>query len=272
MWLEALEANFNDKSLIKAEPKIRPYLQARQLNYDNFCNVLHTLLSIDDISTIQEYADLTQLNKNVDINKRKRYYIKFSKTSMHNKSLLTSHVDQIVLVRRVDEKESPLTKPLVLANLIQNGPVHTIVRVTRSSVFFNSQAKLLDQSFDVIFRAPRIPVRLMYNALRILEESPDIRRYLFPIADPNKKQALVSNKLNNLNLFNISIAQNPEQLQAVREIVGGPNPQAPYIVFGPPGECHGNDYPQYLLIKNVNIHTKAPARLQPLWRPLYSCI
>lgn len=195
MGLEALEANFNDKSLIKAEPKIRPYLQARQLNYDNYCTVLHTLLSIDDICTIREYVDLTQFNIHVDKNKRKQYFIKFSETTMHNESLLTSHVDQIVLVRRVNEKESSLANPLILANLTQNGRVHTIVRVTRSSVIFNSQENLLDQSFDVIFRAPRIPVRLMYNALEILKKSTDIRRYLFPIADPNKKLAPVTQVL-----------------------------------------------------------------------------
>lgn len=39
-----------------------------------------------------------------------------------------------------------------------------------------------------------------------------------------------------LNLFNATIASNPEQLEAVRRIIEGPSPHAPYVIFGPPGK------------------------------------
>lgn len=39
-----------------------------------------------------------------------------------------------------------------------------------------------------------------------------------------------------LKLINGQIFENPEQLQAVQQIVGGANPFAPYIVVGPPGK------------------------------------
>lgn len=39
-----------------------------------------------------------------------------------------------------------------------------------------------------------------------------------------------------LELFNKSIYNNPEQLQAVRNIAEGPRNDATYIIFGPPGK------------------------------------
>lgn len=39
-----------------------------------------------------------------------------------------------------------------------------------------------------------------------------------------------------LELHNKSIANNPEQLQAVRNIAEGPRNDATYIIFGPPGK------------------------------------
>jgi len=149
-WLPAIKANFNDKSLIEVEPIMRPYLHDRKFNYDNFCAVLKTLLTIDDISTTQLYADLTQLNVNVERNKKGQFYIKFSKDTVHNESLLSSHIDQIVFVPRDPTKDSSLPKPLVLANTITQGHVETILRVTRNRVIFNFRADLLNNSYDVI--------------------------------------------------------------------------------------------------------------------------
>ncbi|XP_064538077.1 putative helicase MOV-10 [Drosophila montana] len=75
----------------------------------------------------------------------------------------------------------------------------------------------------------------MCLALQLLENR--TRRYIFPLPNTEKVdwEETVPEKVPIFSLFNESIATNAEQLQAVQQIFAGPNPQAPYIVFGPPG-------------------------------------
>ncbi|XP_034106966.1 putative helicase MOV-10 [Drosophila albomicans] len=236
-WLKALESNFSDKSLKDAAPIFNSYLQKQHLSYDNFCAILKALLHIDDVSTMQSYAELTQFNVNVGKNKLQKFFIKFSATTVNSASRLSSCYDEVVLVSRKGLEESPLPRPLILALSMSGKHVSQITKVTPRRFYFQSGIDLLDEPFDVIFRSPRIPQRLMYHALEILENRPDIHRYIFAIPDSNSKKysAPAPKSLPTLTLFNASIRNNAEQLQAVQQIVAGQNPQAPYVVFGPPG-------------------------------------
>lgn len=97
---------------------------------------------------------------------------------------------------------------------------------------------VIGKKFDIIFRSTRIPFILKYNALSELAKCSATRGYLFPQSKSQSlnPQKLLDDQLQTHSLFNESIAKNPEQLLAVRQIIAGPDSRAPYIVFGPPGK------------------------------------
>ncbi|XP_018494475.1 putative helicase MOV-10 [Galendromus occidentalis] len=90
--------------------------------------------------------------------------------------------------------------------------------------------------YGVRFTVSRKTMRLMYRALRqyddVLSTAP-IDELLMP---RNQWPARpTTSNLQTMELVNKNIAQNPEQLCAVRNIVLGLHRPAPYVLFGPPG-------------------------------------
>ncbi|KAL7736022.1 hypothetical protein ACLKA6_003761 [Drosophila palustris] len=253
--LDALEAGWSEKSLTKADATFGLYLKSRILNYDNVCTVLRMLISIEDISSMQPYSQLIQSDVIVRVEHLNTFSIMPNKTTINVKDVLTPNMDEIVLIPRGFRAISgvlalmPHISEQSRCGSLDHRHVAEITSVSHEKVTF--QFKINEETleyehcnphflktnirYDVIFRAPRIPIRLMHHALDVLQENSNLRRYLFPIVDLDKQPRPVSKKLSTLNLYNSSIRTNDEQLQAVKQIVAGPNPQAPYIVFGPPG-------------------------------------
>jgi len=260
--LQALKVNFNDESLIAAEKDIAAYLQTQQLNRDNVCMVLKLLLSIEDISTMQTFAKLMETDRIVEkieiINKNKKdvsilYKVKVTQTKVNPEDVLTADIDELVLVPKASLLASPRPKHLILEqfkheheNISSKEPwilqrlrhVGLIKKVERSSITFTCNSSPDFRKFKVIYRSNRIPFRLMYEAIDYLKGSSTIRNYLFPLLNERNKNLQIPNVVipTAFKLINESIATNVEQLQAVKQILAGPNPLAPYIVFGPPGE------------------------------------
>lgn len=168
----------------------------------------------------------------------------FSVPITKNALLLTADIDEIVFIDRKGLLKSPLPERKIMA-LFESGQVETIQRVTRKVIIFPwtnenliTHQQLPKKRFDIIFRSPRISFRLMYLTLELFMKNAALRNYLFPIPDAGTKlhKQLEPKPLDGLILFNEFIGQNEEQLQAVQQILAGPNPRAPYIVFGPPGK------------------------------------
>jgi len=206
--LEALKADFSEESLTAADATFGLYLQSRKLDYDNVSTVLRMLLSIEDISSMHPYSQLIQYDVRINKESRNVYSITPKKTANSVKDVLTPNMDEIVLIPRGYLEEEGILAQMTHAK--EKSPcgspghrrVADITYVTHAKVTFEFKESdehkiycdMVDiyTTYDVIFRAPRIPVRLMFNALRILENCSNLRRYLFPVPDPNKKQALVS--------------------------------------------------------------------------------
>lgn len=249
--LEALQRSFCKESLVKFAPILGEYQKKSEITYENYYNVFRALLAVEDITQMDEYAKLIQINEKVrphtiyDPNPKKRPNKYCIKMTGKNEALLSADMDEIVFVDRTGLPKSPLPTLRVMA-LFHGGHVETISKITPKLIIFPwsderfiNQKELPNKLFDIIFRSPRVPVRLMYLTLELFVKNDQLRRYIFPIPDVRGKQQL--NKIEakptvNLTLFNESINGNPEQLQAVQQIVMGPNPRAPYIVFGPPGK------------------------------------
>ncbi|XP_064536155.1 putative helicase MOV-10 [Drosophila montana] len=246
--LQAYMVNFNDQSLRENDTCFGEYLETRQLSFDNICSVLKKLLTIEDLSKMDDYTQLMQTNVSVTRVDGEHYEINLSHTEVYAKDVLKPDVDELVLVPNASLLEMPLPNPLILAQMPhiheslnprdnKRRHVGSIVQVNNTSVIFEySTIDLinLNKKWNIIFRSPRIPFRLMYHALDLLMVCRTERNYLFAI--PNLANQLhESDCFEDFNLINTQIATNSEQLQAVKQIVNGPNSLAPYIVFGPPG-------------------------------------
>lgn len=251
--LQALDVEFTNESLAKHDTTFGTYLQTQLLDSENVCSVLSILLSIEDVSTMQLYAQLMQ--PNVLLKKVQKHCFSFvlGKTQINPEEVLAPYLDEAVLIPKASLDAAPLPKQPILAllphtheTLPRKDPrrryVASLEQVTRTSIHlkfkrggFPAGESALAQRYHVILRSRRTPFRFMYRAMQLLQENPQLRRYLFPIQGLQTVTPKVI-KLPNVTLFNQSIASNMEQLQAVQHIVNGPSSLAPYIVFGPPGE------------------------------------
>ncbi|ALC42204.1 CG6967 [Drosophila busckii] len=244
--LKAAAQRFNDQSLTDGNPIFADYIDTLQLYEDNECEVLRTLVGIEDLSDMQQFVKLMESEVIVQMLSIQNFKIPLTKKEVNPEDVLTADIDELVLVPRDSLVECPMPKQLLQTQLPHkhehikaNDPrrrfVGTIVEVKRNSVTFEC-SKLkgmpLAGRYLVIFRSSRITYRLMYDALDQLEHDDATRRYLFPrdyqwISARNPQPAL--------RLINPTISSNAEQLQAVSQIVAGPSTLAPYIIFGPPG-------------------------------------
>jgi len=210
--LDALEANFSEESLIKADATFGLYLKSRKVDYDNVCTVLRMLISIEDISSMQSYSQLIQSGVQVNKEPENRFSIIPNKTRVNVKDVLKPNMDEIVLFPRGFRAVSgilalmPHGNEKICCGSLDHRHVAEVTSVTHKKVTFqfkksednrkeyehcHPQHFKTDIKYDVIFRAPRIPVRLMYHALEILNESDNLRRYLFPIVDTKQQETPV---------------------------------------------------------------------------------
>ncbi|XP_044315485.1 putative helicase mov-10-B.2 isoform X2 [Drosophila rhopaloa] len=272
--MKALTTEFTDSDLT-TNAVFAEYLTTRRLEFYNVCTVMQILLSIEDISTMQLYAQLIQPDVAVQRVSKLRYKIALNTKGVNAEDVVAPNLDEVVLVPKSSLLSSPLPKQLLLAllphaheGLQLKDPmrrhVASVEQVSRTTVHIRfsrgstpGDEELLSQRFCAIIRSRRTPFRYMYRALKLLQESPLIRRYLFPF--PGWLTQMVDRSMIELRdcailpswlqvkpppepappaaicLLNSTIYSNAEQLQAVQRIVAGPSPQGPYIVFGPPG-------------------------------------
>lgn len=271
--LLAEEKSFCRESLEKFAPiLLNLSLQKTKLTSDNYVDIFQALLSIEDVVQMAEYAKMVKINMQVKpyIHEKKPEKTAKNETNMNelvlvtrdglqkpekkpkkfclkmpeNGRLLTADIDEILFIDREGFPKSPLPNRKIMA-LFAKGYVETICALTRDLIIFPwtndkliTYEELPEKHFDIIYRSPRIAFRLMYLTLEQFKKNVELQNYLFPIPDAQTKQHKPHEPkpLGELKLFNEFIGQNEEQLQAVQQIMAGPNPRAPYIVFGPPGK------------------------------------
>lgn len=252
--LQSFKAKFSEESLRANDDRFGEYLDDLQLNYDNVCSILMKLVTIEDMTKMNNYAQLYQTYIRVwkmgktTKETQKSYKMKFRQLHCNPNDIISPHFDELVLVPKESLLEMKLPKPLILAQLPHphehryfEDPsyrhVGQIREVNGDFVIFDCceipKNKLKNQ-WTVIFRSSRISFRLMYNALNALLDSSRIRKYLFPTSGVH--QPMEATSLAEISLINTEIAANADQLQAVQNIISGPSALSPYIVFGPPGE------------------------------------
>jgi len=99
--------------------------------------------------------------------------------------------------------------------------------------------------YDIRFTLNRFPLRNMHRAVSMAENEG-----IIPILFPTTDHLNNSSKLPDIKPMDRLLADNKEQMLAVRHIVAGSSGLAPYLVFGPPGT--GKTVTMVEAVKQIN--------------------
>ncbi|TKS77630.1 putative helicase mov-10-B.2 [Collichthys lucidus] len=149
-----------------------------------------------------------------------------------NKKLLVLEVPGVSENRpSVLRGDALLARPIGEDKVKYRGYVHS-VQFDSVKLGFSSEllSRFIDgMKFSVEFTVNQLTVRVQHRAAE-LAVTRELGEVLFPAAP-----AFLPPELPKLRLFDIKLERNPEQYQAVQNIVAGSSKPAPYLVFGPPG-------------------------------------
>ncbi|XP_039956870.1 putative helicase MOV-10 [Bactrocera tryoni] len=237
---------FENEFLAKGDKVIEEYLSTTKLTVNNIGKIFGMLIQIEDLHTMLPYCSV-YLENVVVSNATDTRLLKFNinvPSHVNIDEILNPIMDEVVFVPLMSRalSQHDLNYPVDLLLQHPHESLDSGVEVFRevgildklegqtANVECSNPRFDITKKYDIIFRSNRVHVRYQHRALELLNE---VRRaYLFPNRNPYKKEFAKDVKL---QIINRQISENPEQLQAVKQIVGGANPYAPYIVVGPPG-------------------------------------
>ncbi|XP_054090982.1 uncharacterized protein LOC105217985 [Zeugodacus cucurbitae] len=239
----AQENRFDSKFLAQNDNTIKDYINTKELTSNNICKIFKMLIEIEDLHTMLPYCQIYLQNVKVtECGKHFKFYINVP-PHINIDEILNPLMDEVVIVPLLSREVSlsypvdillrhPHESPKCVDKFFRNvGLLHKLKGKTAFVEFANGNTNIdTTKIYDIIFRPCRMSVRYQHRALELLDEMR--REYVFPNINPHKAEQPRDVKL---ELLNRQICENPEQLQAVQQIVGGANPYAPYIVVGPPG-------------------------------------
>lgn len=190
-----------------------------ELNLKNYSVKFQLLLQLEEMQC--NYDILRYSMSGVSMKKRGRLmFLKVAGLAEKRPSVLRG--DRIYVTRQRDEDSTSKDE--------FEGYVHVIeldqIGVGFSEKLFN--AALENERYDVRFTFNRLCIRLSHRAVdtKILKQ----------IRFPNKSAVLYHDiEIKKSDLKNKLIQSNPEQRQAILNIVRGKTDPVPYIVYGPPG-------------------------------------
>ncbi|XP_053965787.1 putative helicase mov-10-B.1 isoform X1 [Anastrepha ludens] len=250
--------------LVKNKPLLQKYVECQQLEPGCIRQVLKSLLQIEDAHTMLPYCSLYQKHAIWVKTSKSKYPLEFKikvPPQINLDEVLSVKTDEVVFVPLLSTALSQV-KIKYPIDLLEIHPhesiedrdpqvqrhVRTLQKVENKTVYVkiyeeeNSETEedgeeitppfSLEKPYNIIFRPNRHNFRLQHRALELLNQKNC--KYIFPPNNLTKVNVATNSSLS-LKIINEQICTNPEQLQAVEQIVAGGNPYAPYIVVGPPG-------------------------------------
>ncbi|MEE6512435.1 hypothetical protein FKM82_019425 [Ascaphus truei] len=200
-------------------------LLSSDLHFENYDNRFHLLLHLEE----------TQME--VDI---RRYDIKNEKMQRdpRNKRLLVLNVPGVAENRPSVLKGDHLLVTVAAESgrfgvVAYKGYVHAVELEKVKLGFSQNLLKLFidNMTFDVTFTFNRLPLKVQHRAVELAKEN-NLRDILFPTS--NSGESIIPQD-KRLSLYDRTLENNPEQYNAVKQIVSGISRPAPYLIFGPPG-------------------------------------
>ncbi|XP_067626316.1 putative helicase mov-10-B.1 [Eurosta solidaginis] len=252
-FLELKKKKFEDEALCTSSPQFADYANGGHIfTTENIIGAMRLLLQIEDVDMLDKYRRLIQRDVKLTQARAKKYSLKVTRKSRKigcsNEALLSPY--NVVLIVAECPVIKSLSKSFLLEFLISgnrelkvpgktHGPTFSgrIENIYNGTVTFVTEAELpqvANTPYLIIFYPARLTLRYQYNALEMLQNNmPMMKRFLFP--DPMNTPATPDVRL---AFYNKQIAANPEQKQAVQNIVSSSKVghiPAPFIIFGPPG-------------------------------------
>ncbi|PSN57275.1 hypothetical protein C0J52_02562 [Blattella germanica] len=212
-----------------------------------------------DVKKLQEVKSLLQLDSAVQVSQllTKEKYSKFFSLLLYfeeHQMSIDIHMYDSDDRTMQEVKENKKLLSLKVPGLSENRPsvlrgdkVHVTIqgddsvkyegnvhKVLESEVWlgFNKSLRekfIQDMKFHVEYTINRLPMRVQHRALSMIHGH-GVSHILFPT-----QYSLNTNNTKVSTWYNKKLAGNPEQQQAVRNIVSGTAYPAPYLIFGPPG-------------------------------------
>ncbi|XP_054090988.1 putative helicase mov-10-B.1 isoform X2 [Zeugodacus cucurbitae] len=251
--LELKKKKFVDELLCEHSTQFADYFKNGLIfTPQNMLGAMQLLLQIEDVDNFDKYRRLIQRDVKLGHTQPNRYSFTLTRKSRKVGSsyeVLLSRFNRVLIVAECAETKA-ITKEQMLEFLISGGLdlnvrgkiigttyLARIENVSGKNVTIETEGELPANpkaSYLIIFFPARLTIRYQHNALKLCRETfAMLQRFLFP-------QTVVETSLPRLclNYYDKNIASNPEQIEAVHNIVAsGKNSklQAPYIIFGPPG-------------------------------------
>nr|XP_061802711.1 putative helicase mov-10-B.2 [Nerophis lumbriciformis] len=222
----AMEENMNNARSLKEMLKKDSQVLTGPLRFKNYSKRFHELL----------YMEEEQMQLNI-----RRYFIPNSDNEYAIMERDPANSKLLILkVPGLSENRPSVLRGDKLLVYPQGETKHKycgyVHKVERDSVKLGFSSKLLNifidgMKFNVEFTLNRLILRLEHRAVDLATQF-GLEEVLFPPASLASKE---TSNVPQLSFFNRQLAENPEQMQAVRHIVAGTSKPAPYLVFGPPG-------------------------------------
>uniref|UniRef100_F6YN75 RNA helicase n=1 Tax=Ornithorhynchus anatinus TaxID=9258 RepID=F6YN75_ORNAN len=195
------------------------------LSWDNYEEKLKLLLQLEELQMEQDI---------------KQYNLKDTTMSAEPQASSGSNLFTLKVPGVAENRPSVLRGDHLLITFSQNsrtftykGYVHKVeldqVKLSLHPSF--PKESIAGLTFNVAFTLNRLPLRLQYRALELARKV-SLEPVLFPAAP--RRVPLISGDLK-LTLHDRRLESNPQQVQAIRNIILDTSRPAPYLIFGPPG-------------------------------------
>ncbi|XP_055384568.1 putative helicase mov-10-B.1 isoform X2 [Condylostylus longicornis] len=197
----------------------------KKLSCTNIAHILKFLVQLEDIETQNFYKKL----------KQNQATIKGSGRDFSVKVNLPKNIKLEEVVKPGDEVILKLSKKEPTRNAKEENVFHCVVnRIYDKNVCFESRKGKsniisVHKKYDIEFIPNRLNFKYQYSAIEVIEKNSQLKSYLFPKVSISNTAGILS-----LDIINKSVEKNPEQKQAVLNIVNGVK-DLPYIIVGPPG-------------------------------------
>ncbi|XP_050325111.1 putative helicase MOV-10 isoform X2 [Bactrocera neohumeralis] len=271
--LELKKKKFADEVLCEYSSQFANYFNGGQIfTPENILGAMKLLLQIEDVDNFSKYRRIIQRDVKLSQSQQQpnRYSFTLSKTSRkigYSYEVLLSRYNRVLIVAECAETKA-LTKDQILEFLISGSLELNVRGKTIATTYIGRIEDVNDKSkkatietegepdpkasYLIIFCPARRTLCYQYYALSLYgERCAMLQHFLFP--NPVVTASLprmckpffqtLSNEyihtyVCSLSFYDKNIATNPEQIEAVHNIVSGcknSKLQIPYIIFGPPG-------------------------------------
>ncbi|XP_037915569.1 uncharacterized protein LOC119654315 isoform X4 [Hermetia illucens] len=215
---------------------IRDYFKkVTPLGPDNLCDAFDLLIEMEDFALSKVYEKFKRSNIKVE-GCATDYSVMIVRSVEDGVDGVLSGGDRIILFSTQAARKSKGGKAKQVdeaGNVSNKGTkfIGVITNVVGERVYFESKSGKIpvDLLYDVSFEPQRLGIIYQHRALELLRADNFLKVRLFPEPVFNSTASL------SLEYYNPNLAENPEQREAVQNIVDNHNKHVPFIIFGPPG-------------------------------------